>query len=168
VVLKGRDPLTVWSSGGRWSGSGRWSSSDGTFGVLYTSLKKDGAIAEVHSWYRLQPVFPSTSVFSHRLGVSHPWPFNVIDIADLADLIPLGVAVTQYQDRDYRRTQEIAAAVYSLGFDGMMVPSARWPSCTNVLVFADRIHGGSLTCDTSATQRVRWGAWCRQHGYPPP
>jgi RES domain len=52
VVREDRDPCQCSASGGRWG--------DGSFDVLYTSLDRDGAIAEMYfQLLRGQPVFPS-------------------------------------------------------------------------------------------------------------
>src|SRR5687767_14502597 len=57
VAREGRDPLQCSASGGRWD--------DGSFDVLYTSLERDGAIAEMYfHLMRGQPVFPSKSRYA--------------------------------------------------------------------------------------------------------
>src|SRR3979409_1220085 len=56
VVRSDRDPLRGSSPKGRWD--------DGSFDVLYTSLKADGAVAEVNFHLaRGQPLFPSQMEF---------------------------------------------------------------------------------------------------------
>lgn len=151
VVREGRDPLQGGRSASRWC--------NGQFDVLYTSLERDGAIAELNSLLSLQPVFPSKIAFQvHRLRVSVR---QALHLTDLPTLARLGVDVDHYQGRDYTKTQEIADAAYFLGFDGLLVPSARWP-CTNAVLFADRIDPEGLSVDATETRAVNWREWRRQ------
>jgi RES domain-containing protein len=157
VVRVGRDPLQGGRSVSRWC--------NGTFDVLYTSLEREGAIAELHSLLSLQPVFPSKIVFHVcRLRVSVVQSLN---LTDLPALSKLGVNIARYQDRDYVRTQSIADAAYFLGFDGLLVPSARWP-CTNAVLFTDRIEPAGLVIEATGPDCVDWPEWRRgmQAGHP--
>lgn len=151
VVREGRDPLQASRAVSRWC--------NGQFDVLYTSLERDGAIAEVYALLSLQPVFPSKITFYlHHLRVSVQ---QSLHLADLPTLGRLGVDVDRYQERDYTRTQEIADAAYFLGFDGLFVPSARWP-CTNAVLFTDRIEPAALSIETTEPKSVDWRSWRRR------
>lgn len=151
VVREGRDPL----QGGR--AASRWC--NGLFDVLYTSLEREGAIAEVHALLSLQPVFPSRIAFHvHRLRVSVQ---QSLHLADLPTLARLGVDIDRYQERDYAKTQDIADAAYFLGFDGLFVPSARWP-CTNAVLFTDRIEPAALSIEITEPEPVDWRSWRRR------
>jgi hypothetical protein len=122
-------------------------------------LERDGAIAELHALLSLQPVFPSKIVFHvHRLRASARQSLNLTDLPALSEL---GVDVTRYQDRDYAQTQSIADAAYFLGFDGLLVPSARWP-CTNAVLFTDRIEPASLAIEATEPAPVDWLEWRRR------
>ena len=126
VARDGRDPLLGAPSSSRWC--------DGTFDVLYTSLERDGAIAEIHALLSVQPVFPSRVRFlAHRVTVKAR---QTLRFADLATLGRLGIDVGRYRDREYSRTQAVADAAYFLGFDGLIAPSARW-DCLNAVLFTD-------------------------------
>jgi RES domain-containing protein len=151
VVREGRDPLQGGRSVSRWC--------NGEFDVLYTSLEREGAIAELHALLSLQPVFPSKIVFRvHRLRVSGMKSLNLTDVPTLSQL---GVDVARYQDRDYAQTQNIADAGYFLGFDGLLAPSARW-SCTNAVIFTDRLEPASLSIDATEPDPVDWLEWRRR------
>ena len=77
VVREGRDPLQGGRSTSRWC--------NGRFDVLYTSLEREGAIAEVHALVSLQPVFPSKIAFQvHRLRVSVQQSLHLADLPTLA------------------------------------------------------------------------------------
>jgi RES domain-containing protein len=156
VVHNGRDPLQGGRSAGRWC--------NGEFDVLYTSLEREGAIAEIHALLSLQPVFPSKISFrAHSLRVSVQ---KALHLTDLSELARLGVEVDRYQERDYAHTQDIADAAYFLGFDGLLVPSARWP-CTNAILFTDRIEPACLTLEASEPGAVDWKDWRRRNRASP-
>lgn len=151
VAREGRDPL----QGGR--AASRWC--NGQFDVLYTCLERDGAVAEVHALLSLQPIFPSKIAFQvHQLRASVQ---QSLHLADLPTLARLGVDVNRYQERDYTKTQEIADAAFFLGFDGLFVPSARWP-CTNAVLFTDRIEPDRLILETTEPIPIDWPAWRRR------
>ena len=129
---------------------------DGTFDVLYTSLARDGAVAEIHELLTLQPVFPSKlRFFVHRIAVHAR---RTLRLADLSTLGSLGVDVSRYRERDYSATQPIADAAYFLGFDGLLAPSARW-QCLNAILFTDRVPPGDLEIVESEPDPVDWAAW---------
>ena len=136
VVRQGRDVLMCSAPGGRWD--------DGTFDVLYASQKADGAVAETYFHLsRGLPVFPSRPayhLFELRLSVN-----RVLHLADLGAIARLGVDTSRYgalayADRadEYPRTQDIGETALFVGFDGLIVPSARW-GCSNVVIFCDRV-----------------------------
>ena len=67
-----------------------------------------------------------------------------------------------YGDRDYRRTQDISDAAYFLGFDGLVVPSARW-SCANAVLFTDRTAPAALEVEATDRDPVNWSEWRKGH-----
>ena len=123
VVREGRDPLQCSASGGRWD--------DGSFDVLYTSRKSDGAIAEMYfHLLRGQPVFPSKIRYHlHELNVS----LDEVMTLTMDDLASLGLDATRFgqlsyneRTQEYPRSQEIAEVAHFLDCDGLLAPSARW------------------------------------------
>ncbi len=141
LVREGRNPLQGGPSMSRWC--------NGEFDVLYTSLEHDGAIAELHALLDLQAVFPSKIVFRvHQLKVSVQ---QALDLTDFSALSKLGVDISRYQDRNYSAMQSIGDAAYFLGFDVLLVPSARWP-CANAVLFTDRIEPANLVSRGSGTE----------------
>jgi hypothetical protein len=151
VARDGGDPILGAPSISRWC--------DGTFDVLYTSLERNGALAEIYALLSIQPIFPSKVRFSvHRVTVSTR---QTLRFADLATLGGLGVDVSRYRERDYSKTQPIADAAYFLGFDGLIAPSARW-ECLNVILFTDRIPPGDIDIAESEPEPVYWDAWRKQ------
>lgn len=148
VVREGRDPLLGGRSSSCWC--------DATFDVLYTSLERDGAVAEIHALLALQPVFPSKiGWFAHRLRVLAA---RTLKLADLPTLARLGVDTDRYADRDYSRTQPIAEAAFFLGFDGLIAPSARF-RCLNLVLFTKRIASQQIEVLGTESGPIDWSLW---------
>jgi RES domain len=157
VVREERDPSVGSPSSSRWC--------NGTFDVLCTSLEADGAVAEVHAYLALQPVFPSKIFWSlYRIDIEAR---NTLRLADLPMLTRLGVDTSRYGGRKYDRTQQIADAAYFLDFDGLIAPSARW-DCLNLVLFTERI--GPEAVKIGAATTIVWSAWrkrMRRRGITP-
>lgn len=147
VVRTGRDVL----DGSR--GSGRWNTPD--MSVLYGAAERDGAIAEIYFHLsRGQPVFPSR--MRHDLFELAVKAQQTLVLADMEQLKRLGVDESRYRELLYTRTQEIGAAAAFLGFDGLIVPSARW-NCRNIILFLEAISLEEVR--TISVQPVDWKAW---------
>jgi RES domain-containing protein len=154
ITVKGRDPLRASMAGGRWSPPGE-------FAVLYTSLLRDGALAEIGYRLSLEPVWPSRLEHEvHRIAARTA---RSLRFADVGSLSTLGVDVRRYSTFDYSGTQAIAAAAFFLDYDGLIVPSAR-STALNLVVFTEKLGPGELmTVEDSAP--VDWFAWrARQQG----
>ena len=153
VTRKGRDPLRGSAADGRWSPGG------GEFEVLYTSLERDGALAEIGYRLSLEPVWPSR--------VAHEWHLIAIEtqrtlkFADLEDLAPLGVEIERYHTFEDQATQAIASAGYFLEFDSLIVPSARF-DCANLVIFTERVP--DLTLNHS--EAIDWAGWRLRRSRP--
>lgn len=148
VARQGREPILGAATKSRWC--------DGTFDVLYTSLKRDGALAEIYALLNSQPVFPSKiRSFVHQLAIDAK---ATLRLADLPTLASLGVNVERYRERDYKKTQAIADAAFFLGFDGLVAPSARW-DCLNAVLFTDRVAPGAIAVLETEKRPVDWRAW---------
>ena len=70
----------------------------------------------------------------------------------------LGVDIENYVNMDYSRTQAIGDAAFFLGFDGVVVPSARSQSL-NLVLFADRLEVTDTEVEHS--ELVDWRTWRR-------
>jgi RES domain-containing protein len=148
VTRDGRDPLRGGASDSRWC--------NGSFSVLYTSLERSGAVAEVYAYLAEQPVFPSKLRYdAHRISVKAN---KMLRFADISSLAVLGVDITRYTSRDYVQTQAIADAAYFLEYDGLIAPSARW-NCMNVMLFNEHISGHSISLECLQTEPVDWAQW---------
>lgn len=148
---EGRDVLQGSSGGGRWCPRN-------SFEVLYTSLDKNGAIAEVDAWLSEMTPRPDRPISVHKIDVQTK---KTTTIADLDVLAHLGVDVTRYTERFYGRTQQIGDAVHFLENDGMLVPSARW-ECLNLVLFGGN-HFGDQTLRSVESEIVDWDLWSAQY-----
>ncbi len=147
VARKGRDPVRGSGANGRWSPPGE-------FEVLYASLLREGAEAEVGYRLSLEPVWPSLLEHeAHQLALKL---VRALRFADLSKLEPLGVNINKYESFEYEKTQDIASAAHFLEFDGLIVPSARY-DCSNAVIFIDRLDGGHV--EVKDTKEVDWSDW---------
>lgn len=155
VTTLGADPVAASTSGGRWAPPPEAAAE---VSVLYTSLERDEAIAEVASYLsELTPV-PRARLKLSRLVVSMNKTLRLVH----ADLAALGVDTHAYGTRDYAKTQEIGAALSFLELDGLIAPSARW-SCDNLMIFAAN-HSLNERLDIVDSEEIDWRAWARMRG----
>jgi hypothetical protein len=147
VTRKGKEPTRGAAADGRWSASGE-------FEVLYTSLERDGALAEIGYRLSLEPVWPSR--IEHELHAIRVEAERVLRFPDLPSLEPFGVDVARYRTFEYTATRALAAAAQFLEFDGLIVPNARY-DCANLVVFTERASALTLL----DTLPVDWEVWRR-------
>jgi hypothetical protein len=146
ITRAGRDAL--WGS----TAPGRWSPGEDAR-VLYTSLERDGALAEIGFRLSIEPVWPSRLAHEiHRIAAHTE---RSLRFADISALVPLGVDPARWTGFDYTATRAIAAAAHFLEFDGLIVPSARF-ACHNLVVFLANL-APALTVRES--QPVDWSPW---------
>jgi RES domain-containing protein len=149
ISRESRDPLQGYPAGARWD--------PGTFDVIYASLAREGALAEIHFHLSRQPVFPSRLVsVLHRISLRTR---RTLLLADLSAVEALGVPRDRYGELEYERTQAIGDAAYFLGFDSLLVPSARW-DCQNLVVFTDQLSPEDADIEQSVV--VDWPAWRKE------
>lgn len=151
ITAKGRDALRGSTAGGRWSPSGE-------FEVLYTSLERAGALAEIGYRLSLEPVWPSRLEHElHRITVRTN---KSLRFADVSSLSALGVDVTRFASFEYSVTQAIAAAAFFLDYDGLIVPSARGAQ-HNLVIFTEKLDIGERL-KVESSEPVDWSAWRAQ------
>lgn len=149
------DPLAFSFNGGRWAPSAQ----DGIdVPVLYTSMERDGALAEVVSYLTLLTPLPSKPLKVAQLGVS---TMKTLHLARLS-LEGLGVVMACYGDRDYYQTQRIGAALAFLGLDGLIAPSARW-RCENLMIYQTN-HLLTERLEVLGEEQIDWRVWARANG----
>jgi len=146
------DPLAFSVNGGRWAPPAR----DGAdVPVLYTSLERDGSLAEVVAYLTLLTPLPlSRPLKVARLGVSTAKTLRLARVG----LEGLGVDMARYGERDYAHTQKIGAALAFLGLDGLIAPSARW-QCDNLMIYQTNHMLLNERLEVIEEEYVDWGAW---------
>ncbi len=123
------------------------------FQVLYTSLERDVALAEVASYLALLQPMPSKPLVVHKIVFTTRRTITLT----MSGLEMLGVDPSRYGDRNYAETQIIGTAINYLGLDGLVSPSARW-DCDNLTLFmANRALGEKL--QVVASEEVDWREW---------
>jgi hypothetical protein len=148
ITRAGRDALMGSTAPGRWSpGEDR--------PVLYTSLERDGALAEIGFRLSLEPVWPSRLM--HELHCLEARTGRTLRFVDVASLVPLGVDPVRWQGFDYDATRAIAAAAHFLEFDGLIVPSAR-AACANLVVFLGNL-ATNVGLSVRRSETVDWSSW---------
>ena len=147
VVRESRDVLLGSRVGARWDPA--------TFDVLYTSLDRDTALAEVYFHLSRQPVFPSVPFQIHRIRAHAR---KILRLDQMTLLRQLGVDTDKYATMDYARTQAIGDAAFFLGFEGLIVPSAR-SSALNLVLFSDRLEITDIEVEDS--ESIDWQSWRR-------
>lgn len=146
VARDSREPLEGSSARGRWS--------PGHFDVLYTSLDPNGARAEAYFHLSRQPVFPSRlRYWLYELNVKTK---ETLRLANMEALLSLGVEEVRYRDLLYDRTQAISDAARFMGFDGLIVPSARW-NCLNLVLFVDAVDLDEI--EINGQTEINWDDW---------
>ncbi|MCT7376005.1 RES family NAD+ phosphorylase [Chelativorans salis] len=155
VTPMNKDPTAFSNNGGRWAPE---PSGAAAVQILYTSLEKEGALAEVVSYLLLQNPTPTKPLCLHRLRVTTSKTLRIIR----AEFASLGIEEPRYEERNYGRTQEIGAAVSFLECDGLIAPSARWP-CDNLMIYGDN-HSLDETLEPIDSEVINWFDWAREKG----
>lgn len=132
---------------------GRWSPG-GSVEVLYTSLEREGALAEIGYRLGLEPVWPSR--IAHEIHSIHVATESTLRFADVGVLETFGVDPARYSGFDYAACQALAAAAHFMEFDGLLVPGARHDS-HNLVIFMDRAAAASL--EVQSSESVDWTIW---------
>lgn len=97
--------------------AGRWMPEDGSAAVLYTSIEREGALAEIaFHWSQLTPL-PTKPISLHRLGVQTQNTLRLLR----GGLGQLRVDLDHFTDMFYPRTQQF----YSDVGGGGNVPTVR-------------------------------------------
>ena len=121
------DPARVNTRGARWNPPG--------VAAIYTSLERETALAEVRFAIASQPVWPSTSRQLYKVQVTVA---KAIDLSNRALLAEAGVGDDELVAVNQVVCRTVGGAVHWLGYDGLLVPSAR-ASGTNLVIYADRL-----------------------------
>jgi len=111
----------------------RWNPPD--IAAIYTSLSRDIAIAEADYALASQPLRPRATRQLYKVRVTLA---AVVDMTDRTLLTTAGVGDEQLASPNHVPCQTVGGAAHWLGYDGLLVPSARAPG-NNLVVFTDRM-----------------------------
>ena len=143
VVWADRSPVQG-GSGAR----GRWSSPDSQF----TSFMPEGARAEFEAFWSLFEQRPDRQALNWKLRIRLK---RVVEL-DFDALEALRVAQSDYGGREYSRTQEISDAVNYLGYDGLIVPCARY-ECRNLIIYIQNL-AGDWVVEEDESEAFEWSS----------
>lgn len=146
------DPLVPTRNGGRWIPRDECP-------VLYTSCEREGALAEISYHLAQHTPLPSKPISLHNISITTQRAVRLI----IADLEQLGVEKGMYDTVNYQKTQQIGSAVNFLGYDGLIVPSARW-NCENLVIFSDN-HSLENDLKVLDSEVVDWKLWAKKNGF---
>ncbi len=127
--------------------------------VLYSSLTREGALAEMTFRQSLLNPIPSKPVLLHSLRVS----LSRVVSMTFEDLRTVGVENENYHMASYSKTQEIGDAAWFLGCDGLIIPNARW-HCDNLVIFTDKILSPEVAVSVVSSEEVDWIRWAKNNG----
>ncbi len=148
ATLFERDPLASSFRGGRWI-------PPGSKAVLYTSMSREGALAEIAFRLGLNTPLSTKPVKLHRIKVDSE---AVLALSN-ANLQTLEVALSNFGSLAYDWTQLIGLAAFQIGASALQVPSARWPS-DNLVILDEATAKNSI--ELIESEVVDWIAWARR------
>ncbi len=99
--------------------------------AIYTSLAREGALAEAEHQIALQPIPPRArrTVYALELTLA-----SVLDLTNPVLLESLDVGPAELADDDMTACRQLGGASAWLAHDGLLLPSARSPN-TNLVIF---------------------------------
>lgn len=130
-VFGENDPLRENTRGARWNPP--------EVPAIYTSLSRDGALAEADFLLSLQTPRPRVNRTIYQVEVDLG---SVVDLSDPRVLARLGVSAQALHEIDWSVCQPIGAGVEWLGNDGLIVPSARSVG-RNLVIFPNQMKANS-------------------------
>jgi len=101
--------------------------------VLYTSTVRDGAMAELSFHLGMLTPLPAKQMVLHGLQIETKKTIRI----GRKDFLALGIDDNKFAEIAYDRAQLIGDAAAFLGYDGILVPSARW-TCENLVAKSHR------------------------------
>jgi RES domain-containing protein len=128
IALRAQPPLRANVRGARWNPK--------DLSALYLSTTLECARAEFLHVLYLQPLRPSLDAVEYEVQVRLN---RLLDLRGPDTLRALGIDVTDFDDtlKGMARFQHIGAAASFLGYDGLLVPSVRFPLGINLVVYPD-------------------------------
>ncbi len=118
--------------------------------AIYTSLAREGALAEAEHQIAVQPVRPRARRTLYTIEITLT---QVLDLTDTNLLQELGVGEAELAADDMAMCHDLGGAAHWIGCDGLLVPSARSAN-TNLVIFpANREDGARFEISNSESIR---------------
>ena len=117
--------------GARWNPAG--------LGAIYTSGQRETAIAEGQHVIDSQPLRPKARRFVYQLQVSAAKAVRI----RYDDLAALGLDRSDLESPDFSSCQRVGAHVAFLGYDALIVPSARADG-SNIVIFVNELAADAV------------------------
>lgn len=118
-------PTKANSSGARWNPRGAE--------AIYTSCERETALAEAEYQISVQPLRPRAKRTLYRIQVRFR---NVADLRSRDMLKELGLGPERLSGIDHSHCQRVGGAVEWMGYEGLLVPSARREAGANLVIFS--------------------------------
>ena len=112
------------TTGARWNALGN--------DAIYTSCERETALAEAEYYISLQPLRPKAKRVLYTIRVSLA---NALDLTSPGLLHRLAIGEDVLSGPDHEPCRLIGSAVTLLGYDGLLVPSARRVGGTNLVIY---------------------------------
>lgn len=137
-TLPGQSPSAANTKGARWNPPG--------VPAIYVAVDKETALAEGRylASAQPQPVRGERQVHEAEVDLA-----KVVDLRDRATLRDLGISDVELRSSDYEPCRKVGGTAEWLGFDGMIVPSARSEGA-NLVIFERRAPDFALRVTKSA------------------
>lgn len=110
----------------------RWNPPD--VSAIYLSIERQTALAEGDHMLAVQPVRPRSrrTIYSVRVTLR-----SVLDLRVTGQLEALGIGPEELAGDDHAACRKVGGAVAWLGYDGLLVPSAR-SNGSNLVIYPDQ------------------------------
>jgi RES domain-containing protein len=99
--------------------------------AIYTSLTREGVLAEAEHQLSIQPIRPRVKRTIHTLDLSLS---SLLDLTNIDLLARLGVGLGELGGDDMLACQQVGGATSWLDHDGLLIPSAR-AEAVNLVIF---------------------------------
>jgi RES domain-containing protein len=103
--------------------------------AIYTSLSRDGVLAEAQYQIDSEPRRPRVRRTVYRISVRLA---SVLDLTPQGALASVGLAQRHLIQNDQGPCQAVGGAAEYLEHDGLIVPSARLPGAVNLIIYPNR------------------------------
>jgi RES domain-containing protein len=99
--------------------------------AIYTSLTREGVLAEAEHQLSIQPIRPRVKRTIHTLDITLS---SVLDLTSIEALARVGIGPSELSADDMSACQQVGGATSWLNHDGLLIPSAR-SATVNLVIF---------------------------------